>query len=248
MSISPINGGTIIQFPRTHNMPMALGQPGMQINPAAAAAAAAHAAAHQRMTVADSTIAKRNATNAQKRANHNAIERARRECLNSKFQELAHSIPSLSQVRRPSKSVIVQKSLEYIYNSKQRAESRDRELRSVKNENISLREEVDRLRRSLGLSPLPERPPTQSPEPEESDKIDGIDVSRTTSCESNGSLSAGAVASPCAMDGKRSPSTLDDEDDDDDDDDEYMSSRQSMQPHTPTAAGFPHNALMSEQP
>ncbi|KAI9593657.1 hypothetical protein BDF19DRAFT_424278 [Syncephalis fuscata] len=237
MSLSPINGGSIIQFPRTHGMPMTLGQSSMPINSVAAAHVAAHAVTQQRLVVADSSMAKRNATNAQKRANHNAIERARRECLNSKFQELAHSIPSLSQVRRPSKSVIVQKSLEYIYSSKQRTDARERHLRSVKNENVSLREEVDRLRRALGLSPLPERPRTASPEPEEN--FDSVDIARTASHDSNGAA-------------KHAYMSHDDDDEDNDDIDDTtgrslssLVSPQSHGPATPTTGIFPSSAQNS---
>ncbi|KAI8058478.1 hypothetical protein BDF22DRAFT_42529 [Syncephalis plumigaleata] len=230
MSLSPINGGSIIQFPRTHGMSMTLGQSTMPLNSVAAAHAAAHAVSQQRMVVADNSMAKRNANNAQKRANHNAIERARRECLNSKFQELAHSIPSLSQVRRPSKSVIVQKSLEYIYSSKQRTDMRERELRSVKNENVSLREEVDRLRRALGLSPLPERPRTQSPEPEET--ADTTELARTLSSDSSKSTGADKK--------KRTSSNYSTGHDNDEDSDELsetghsFSSLVSPQVHTPS--------------
>lgn len=49
----------------------------------------------------------------EKRTAHNALERQRREGLNSKFQELAHVLPALQQIRRPSKSMIVAKSLEF---------------------------------------------------------------------------------------------------------------------------------------
>ncbi|KAG2178409.1 hypothetical protein INT44_001561 [Umbelopsis vinacea] len=48
-----------------------------------------------------------------KRTAHNALERQRRENLNTKFQELAHTLPGLQTVRRPSKSMIVSKSLEF---------------------------------------------------------------------------------------------------------------------------------------
>ncbi|KAI9319226.1 hypothetical protein BX666DRAFT_1439797 [Dichotomocladium elegans] len=48
-----------------------------------------------------------------KRSAHNALERQRRETLNTKFQQLAHALPSLQSVRRPSKTVIVAKSLEF---------------------------------------------------------------------------------------------------------------------------------------
>lgn len=50
---------------------------------------------------------------ADKRIAHNALERQRRENLNTKFQELAHTLPGLQTVRRPSKSMIVTKSLEF---------------------------------------------------------------------------------------------------------------------------------------
>lgn len=50
---------------------------------------------------------------AQKRAEHNAIERARRELLNSKFQQLAHSLPNLQNDKRPSKGTIIERTLKY---------------------------------------------------------------------------------------------------------------------------------------
>ncbi|KAI8391524.1 uncharacterized protein BYT42DRAFT_557180 [Radiomyces spectabilis] len=48
-----------------------------------------------------------------KRSAHNALERQRREGLNNKYQQLAHALPTLQTVRRPSKTMIVSKSLEY---------------------------------------------------------------------------------------------------------------------------------------
>jgi hypothetical protein len=52
-------------------------------------------------------------THLDRRSAHNALERQRRETLNSKFQELAHALPALQTVRRPSKTMIVAKSLDY---------------------------------------------------------------------------------------------------------------------------------------
>jgi hypothetical protein len=101
--------------------------------------------------------AKKNTNSAERRANHNAVERARRECLNTKFQELAHALPSLAQVRRPSKSIIVQKSLDFIYNASQKDELHEKEMRSIRNENDLLREEINKLREKLGLEPYPPR-------------------------------------------------------------------------------------------
>jgi regulator of replication initiation timing len=101
--------------------------------------------------------AKKNTNSAERRANHNAVERARRESLNTKFQELAHALPSLAQVRRPSKSIIVQKSLDFIYTARQKDDLHDKEMRSIRNENDLLREEINKLREKLGLEPYPPR-------------------------------------------------------------------------------------------
>ncbi|RCH79732.1 hypothetical protein CU097_001650 [Rhizopus azygosporus] len=74
----------------------------------------------------------------EKRSAHNALERQRREGLNSKFQELAHVLPSLQQVKRPSKSMIVAKSLEFVSTAtKRESEYRD-ELLALRKENAQL--------------------------------------------------------------------------------------------------------------
>ncbi|CAG8817103.1 25366_t:CDS:2, partial [Gigaspora margarita] len=123
----------------------------------------------------------RNTNSAERRANHNAVERARRECLNTKFQELAHALPSLAQVRRPSKSIIVQKSLDFIYTSRQKDDLHDKEMRSILSENESLREEVNRLREQLGLEPLP---PREESKPI-SQQIDEVKEDANTNTKSN---------------------------------------------------------------
>jgi len=105
--------------------------------------------------------AKKSTNSAERRANHNAVERARRECLNTKFQELAHALPSLAQVRRPSKSTIVQKSLEFILTTRQKEKRHEREMRQLLEENSSFREEINRLRAQLGIELLPPREETQ---------------------------------------------------------------------------------------
>lgn len=87
-------------------------------------------------------------TTAERRATHNAIERARRESLNGRFLELARALPTMGNVKRPSKSVIVNKSLEWI------SESQMREFHLIR-ENNYLRAQVNELRSQLRLSPLP---------------------------------------------------------------------------------------------
>jgi len=144
-----VNGGTIISFtptPSLHAVPSRM--------------PSHHPTGCANFTFQIPSIAnaaKKNTNSAERRANHNAVERARRECLNTKFQELAHALPSLAQVRRPSKSIIVQKSLDFIYNARQKDELHDKEMRSIRNENDLLREEINKLREKLGLEPYPPR-------------------------------------------------------------------------------------------
>ncbi|MBW0485222.1 hypothetical protein O181_024937 [Austropuccinia psidii MF-1] len=93
--------------------------------------------------------AKLKITTAERRATHNAIERARRESLNGRFLELARVLPTMHNVKRPSKSVIVNKSLEWI------CESKVREMQLIR-ENAFLRNHVNHLRAQLQLEALPE--------------------------------------------------------------------------------------------
>ncbi|KAJ2078253.1 hypothetical protein H4R24_004620 [Coemansia sp. RSA 988] len=93
---------------------------------------------------------------AQRRATHNAIERARRESLNGQFQDLASAVPALIHVRRPSKATIVEKSLEYIRTFKDHLGNRDQYIKKLQLRNLSLHDEVNHLRSQLGLEPLAE--------------------------------------------------------------------------------------------
>ncbi|KAG2205261.1 hypothetical protein INT47_009526 [Mucor saturninus] len=74
----------------------------------------------------------------EKRTAHNALERQRREGLNSKFQELAHVLPALQQIRRPSKSMIVAKSLEFVSNAVERQTDFEDQLDALRVENAQL--------------------------------------------------------------------------------------------------------------
>jgi hypothetical protein len=91
---------------------------------------------------------------AEKRANHNAIERARRESLNIRFLELAASLPSLQHVRKPSKAVIVGKSIEFIQEAKQRLDVKTRSLQLIRQQNEELKREINQLRQELGKAPV----------------------------------------------------------------------------------------------
>ncbi|KAL7005440.1 hypothetical protein EMMF5_004994 [Cystobasidiomycetes sp. EMM_F5] len=53
-------------------------------------------------------------TTAEKKATHNAVERARRESLNTRFLVLADLLPGMNHVKRASKAAIVNKSIDLI--------------------------------------------------------------------------------------------------------------------------------------
>ncbi|KAI8075238.1 hypothetical protein BC940DRAFT_287813 [Gongronella butleri] len=83
-------------------------------------------------------LLKRTLSKEEKRAEHNAIERARRESLNSKFQQLAQALPNLVNYRRPSKSQIVEKALDWIKKSVSREERYRYQMYHLQKENRRL--------------------------------------------------------------------------------------------------------------
>lgn len=93
----------------------------------------------------------RRANTAERRATHNAVERQRRETLNGRFLDLAALLPNLSQIRRPSKSSIVNSSIAHIQASRRHRLIAARELKSLKNEADALRREVNEWRDRAGL-------------------------------------------------------------------------------------------------
>ena len=72
-------------------------------------------AAHAQKT---KSRARRRVNTAEKRTQHNAIERARRENLNSTFGALGRSIPALANNRRPSKAMIVNGAISHLAESR----------------------------------------------------------------------------------------------------------------------------------
>lgn len=75
---------------------------------------------------------------AERRAEHNAIERARRECLNSKFQQLAEALPNLQNHRRPSKGQIVEKALDWVKQNMTKEDRYQYQIMQLQNENKRL--------------------------------------------------------------------------------------------------------------
>lgn len=74
------------------------------------------------------------------------MERQRRETLNGRFLDLAGLLPNLSQIRRPSKSSIVNSSIAHINASRRHRALASRELRALKIEADALRRELNEWR------------------------------------------------------------------------------------------------------
>ncbi|EDR06416.1 uncharacterized protein LACBIDRAFT_294648 [Laccaria bicolor S238N-H82] len=98
----------------------------------------------------------RRANTAERRATHNAVERQRRETLNGRFLDLAALLPNLSQIRRPSKSSIVNSSIAHINASRRHRLLAARELRLVKLESDALRRELNEWRDRAALPRIEE--------------------------------------------------------------------------------------------
>ncbi|KAG8760211.1 hypothetical protein FRC11_000734 [Ceratobasidium sp. 423] len=98
----------------------------------------------------------RRANTAERRATHNAVERARRETLNSRFLDLAALLPNLVSVRRPSKSAIVNSSIALIHTQRRARATAGRELRNLKAEADSLRRQLNEWRERACLPPVEE--------------------------------------------------------------------------------------------
>ncbi|ESK92822.1 macrophage erythroblast attacher isoform 1 [Moniliophthora roreri MCA 2997] len=93
----------------------------------------------------------RRANTAERRATHNAVERQRRETLNGRFLDLAKLLPNLSQIRRPSKSAIVNSSIAHVHASRRHRALASRELRLLKTECDHIRRELNEWRDRAGI-------------------------------------------------------------------------------------------------
>ncbi|KAJ7771271.1 hypothetical protein DFH07DRAFT_937801 [Mycena maculata] len=99
----------------------------------------------------------RRVNTAERRATHNAVERQRRETLNGRFLDLAALLSNLNQIRRPSKSAIVNSSIAHLNASHRHRILAAQQLRMMKNEADALRHEVNEWRARSGV-PFVEEP------------------------------------------------------------------------------------------
>ncbi|KAJ6617952.1 hypothetical protein B0H10DRAFT_1947937 [Mycena sp. CBHHK59/15] len=97
---------------------------------------------------------KQRANTAERRASHNAVERQRREALNARFLDLAAVLPNLANVRRPSKSSIVNSSIAHVHASRRHRILAAQQLRLLANECDSLRREANEWRARVGVMRL----------------------------------------------------------------------------------------------
>jgi len=89
---------------------------------------------------------------AEKRHQHNAIERQRRETLNGKFLSLARLLPSLASHRRPSKSAIVNGSIAHLTRQRDQRLLAAKLLRHFCAEHDQLLGEVNEWRKANGYA------------------------------------------------------------------------------------------------
>ncbi|KAI8379214.1 uncharacterized protein BYT42DRAFT_319011 [Radiomyces spectabilis] len=107
-------------------------------------------------------------TKDERRAEHNAIERARRESLNTKFQQLAHLLPNLQNDTRPSKSTIIERTLEFVKQALQKEERYRHELRDLRHTNRQLLNRLSDPAPSSNVPSVSSEPmhyPSASPSP-----------------------------------------------------------------------------------
>ncbi|KAI9272942.1 hypothetical protein BDA99DRAFT_533778 [Phascolomyces articulosus] len=81
-------------------------------------------------------------SNPARRAEHNATERARRESLNGKFRLLASILPNLQNSKKPSKSQIIEKALEWVEHSLLSEERYQFELLRLEQENKRINDQL----------------------------------------------------------------------------------------------------------
>ncbi|CAO3597024.1 unnamed protein product [Absidia cylindrospora] len=144
-----------------------------------------------------------------KRSAHNALERQRREGLNSKFQQLAHALPGLQNIRRPSKSMIVGKSLEFVTRSVQRDSSYKNKIRQLRKEHDTLRKHTQRSQQYLKKRMNAEEEENNKRKMMMRVKSDSTTTNRCSRSSSNDDKGASSTAAVAVNDGGKKKSSPD---------------------------------------
>ncbi|KAE8229777.1 hypothetical protein CF326_g5245 [Tilletia indica] len=141
-----------------------------------------------------------------KREVHNAIERDRRNRLNDRFLDLAAKLPATASVRRPSKNLVISKSIQFVNDALQQEIVYRGMIEQLFRDNVAMREEVNGTRTANGIELLPAQASAQMP-------ATLVQIGRAShNGSSRGPRTGASAAALVRVDG------ADDDDDDDDDD------------------------------
>ncbi|KAE8211620.1 hypothetical protein CF327_g4642 [Tilletia walkeri] len=142
-----------------------------------------------------------------KREVHNAIERDRRNRLNDRFLDLAAKLPATASVRRPSKNLVISKSIQFVNDALQQEIVYRGIIEKLFKDNAAMREEVNGIRTANGIELLPPQASGQMP-------ATLVQIGKAShNGSSRGPRTGASAAALVRVDG------ADDDDDDDDDDD-----------------------------
>ncbi|KAI0066756.1 hypothetical protein BV25DRAFT_1424884 [Artomyces pyxidatus] len=148
---SPSSGNSSVADSPPPQTPVSPTHPAQTLSLPSSDAASASSGSLSATTVPAKRKPSRRANTAERRATHNAVERQRRETLNGRFLDLAALLPNLSQIRRPSKSAIVNSSIAHIHASRRHRAMASRETRLLKLEADALRRELNEWRDRANL-------------------------------------------------------------------------------------------------
>jgi hypothetical protein len=157
---TPASPSSALQPMLPSDLSSALAQLGANGSQAPASSGMPNSSAGSQSQAAAAAAAKRKssrrANTAERRATHNAVERQRRETLNGRFLDLAGLLPNLTQIRRPSKSAIVNSSIAHVHASRRHRGMAARELRHLRMEADAYRREINQWRERAGLPGMEE--------------------------------------------------------------------------------------------
>ncbi|KAF7725536.1 hypothetical protein EC973_009566 [Apophysomyces ossiformis] len=149
----------------------------------------------------------------ERRAEHNALERARRVSLNGKFRQLAEALPNLQNHRRPSKGQIVEKALDWVKQSVSKEDRYQHQILQLQRENkrllvqLSFAQEMDST-----ATPTTPPPPPLATEPVQAQSTQWLPPASASSCCAAGPCAPWSVSSSSSFDMHNAEGEDDDED------------------------------------